>query len=718
MDMSEQTQQTGQQEVNAPLSQLAQACGVATEYKGQQGEIHVIADRVVAKVLTALGIDVEADDAEGIAAHLQRLTQERQEALCSPTVLQELGVPTALTLNCQPGALAASLTLEDGSDGSGELLLRAGEEGQTLLELGSGIPMGYHRLDLQAGERQQRATLITAPQRIPLPEAVKEHARWGWMTQLYSVRSHGSWGVGDFADLAQLLAAAGSKSGADFMLINPIHAGEPQAPLQPSPYFPASRTFLNPLYIRPQSIAAYKELGESERMQADQLFAQAAEQNSDPNRLDRDLAWTCKKQALWLIFQQARPSLRVDSAFAQFVRAGGQELESFALWCLAYQHWGQPQERADSWFRSESPHSARVQALKASDQEGFEFYLWLQWVANQQLEEAQRSGKAAGMVLGLMEDMAVGVNPLGEDVWSHPERYARGASVGAPPDAFNQQGQNWLQPPLDPLDLERTGYKAYRQLVGGMFAHSGAIRIDHALGLFRLWWIPAGSPASEGTYVTYNYKAMLSVLAIEATRAGGIVVGEDLGVVPDFAAQALADRGVLGTIIEWFEQKDGVFKNPAGYRKYALAAVTTHDLPPTAGYLQYEHVHIRERLGLLAQSAQEFEAAAQDEHRAMLQFLVAGGWLDPAVAGDERGHTQEIVEAMHRAVLSAPSLLKMAALVDGVGESRSQNQPGTIDEYPNWRVPLADEKGRVVYAEEVFDLPRVQALAQVMREGI
>ncbi len=350
-----------------------------------------------------------------------------------------------------------------------------------------------------------------------------------------------------------------------------------------------------------------------------------------------------------------------------------------------------------------------------------EFQCWLQWIADEQVSAAQQIAKNSGMALGLMQDMAVGVHSLGADVWWNPERFAVGSvTVGCPPDFYNQQGQDWGQPPFNPNYLNATGYGVYRDMVHTMFAHAGAVRIDHVLGLFRLWWIPQGEGAKNGAYVTYNVDAMIAILTIEASRADGLVIGEDLGTVPNYVRKVLASHGVLGTVVEWFARVDDSpnagdpYDDPTNYRKYALASVTTHDLPPTAGYLQFEHVQLRERLHLLTESVESFQASATAERQAMLNRLRTLGLISDEEADDADSHIPQIVEAMHAMLRKSPSLLIQAALVDGVGERRTQNQPGTSDQYPNWRIPLADEHGRVVHTDEVFDLPRVKSLAAIM----
>ena len=491
-------------------------------------------------------------------------------------------------------------------------------------------------------------------------------------------------------------------------------------PLEPSPYLPESRRFLNVTYIRPQDIPEYATLPDDVRAQVDALHASVAACNDESTPMDINAAWEAKRPALRLIFDAGRNNKR-ELEFEYFKATAGPDLNSFATWCLCFEVWGAPWGE-NRWFFEKTIDDPTVQTLVKDHHDLFEFNRWLQWIAAEQVNDAQHTALDYGMTLGLMQDMAVGVHGLGADAWANPERFASGGvTVGCPPDFYNQQGQDWGQPPFNPRYLEATGYQVYREMVHSMYEHAGAVRIDHVLGLFRLWWIPQGLGARNGAYVMYNHEAMLGVLAIEATRAGGMVIGEDLGTVPDYVRRILADHGVLGTDVEWFNRVDDSpnagdpYRAPQEYRKQALASVTTHDLPPTAGYLNFEHVKLREELHLLSEPVEVFAASAMAERTAMMNRLVEGGYITQAVADDVEGHVQEIVEAMHAMLTDTPSLLLQAALVDGVGECRSQNQPGTSSEYSNWRVPLADGEGHVVHTDEVFDLPRVQSLSAVMR---
>lgn len=719
-----------------PLVKLAKACGVATFYIDQLGDYTEITDEALVGVLDALGYP--ATTSENIENSLKRVQEKRNSELLPPTVVCFIGAKTIVPIHSEeatssPEKIHITLTLEDGSQYEEPLnnFETSKEDGLTL-ELPQDLPMGYHTLLAKVEGKNGKtvahaqSTLIYAPAKIPLPQSVQERHRWGYMTQLYSVRSKESWGVGDYGDLRRLLKDAGSIGKADFMLINPIHACAPVAPLEPSPYLPESRRFLNVTYIRPQDIPEYAHLSDSQRKEVEILHEGVEALNNNPNPMDINAAWNAKLPALKLIFKQPRSAER-EQDFADFKARSGEDLDAFATWCVAFEVWGAPWGD-NLWFDTTGKGTPQIDMLRREHADLLEFHRWLQWIADEQVAAAHAEAKAAGMAIGLMQDMAVGVHGYGADVWWSPERFANGVSVGAPPDFYNQQGQDWGQPPFDPNYLDETGYIAYRDMVHNVFLHAGAVRIDHVLGLFRLWWIPRGQGAKNGAYVYYNVDAMLAVLSIEATRAGGLVIGEDLGTVPAYVSKVLASHGILGTVVEWFTHNDEaekaakkagkkeiIFADPSTYREYALASVTTHDMPPTAGYLAFEHVKIREELHLLTDSVESFQKAASAERDAMMKMLLDGGWISKEAAEHVEDHVQEIVEAMHAIMRTSPSLLLQVALVDAVGEKRSQNQPGTSTEYPNWRIPLADKDGNVVHTGDVFKSQRVLNMAAIMR---
>ena len=719
--MTEQTENATR--LARPIIRLAKLVGIATSYVGMSRDYHEIEDDVLVAVLKALGIDASNDGA--IEQSITTIQRERDARIVPPTVLHVVGKESKVEVH--GGALdvpEASIMLEDGGAYAGKIELEGGSD--TVVEVDGGfvctsylvlpadLPEGYHTLEVTVGGKTEIATVISAPEKIELLDDMKEGSLWGWMSQLYSIRSSGSWGIGDYEDLKTLLVESKKKTGADFMLINPLHAAEPVPPIEPSPYLPISRRFINFSYIRPESMPEYAVLSPEDKAKVDELHEQVKPLNGNARILDRETMWRTKMQALWIIYKSGLSAQR-HAEFDQYLAEVGDEIESYATWCLCYDKWGASNGSDDDWVRKYNRDSEEVAQLRAQYPDTLEFYRWLEWVATEQLHAAQQAAREAGMKIGFVADMAVGVHPAGSDVWWNPERFAKGATVGAPPDMFNQQGQDWSQPPLNPIALEQTGYKVYRDMVHGMFSNAGAVRIDHILGLFRLWWIPEGKKAMDGTYVHYDSDIMLGILALEASRAGGVVVGEDLGVVPAYVSKSLSEHGILGCAVEWFEQFDGEFRAPKDWRPYALASVNTHDLPPAAGYLEYGHVKLREQLGLLSGPVEEFQKSAEAEHNAMLSMLVDEGYLDASALEDELANENEIIDALYRGLKGSPCKLMAASIVDAVGEKRTQNQPGTSNEYPNWRIPLADGDGNVVPLEQLFDNTRLQEIAAIMR---
>ena len=534
--MTEQTENATR--LARPLIRLAKLVGVATSYVGMSHDYHEIEDDVLVAVLGALGIDASNDEA--INQSITSIKSERETRVVAPTVLHVVGKESKVEVH---GGMfdvpEASITLENGKQFTGKISHEGGEKiaheingsffFTSYLVLPADLPEGYHTLEVTVGSETETATVISAPEKIELLDDMKNGSLWGWMSQLYSIRSKGSWGVGDFEDLKTMLVEAKKKTGSDFMLINPMHAAEPVPPLTPSPYLPISRRFITFSYIRPESMPEYLTLSHEDRAEVDALHEQVELLNDDARLIDRDAMWRVKKHALWVIYKAGRTKAR-QAEFDRYLAECGDEIESYATWCLCYDKWGAPSDDADNWVRKYNRDSEEVAQLREKFPDTLEFYRWLEWVATDQLHAAQQAARKAGMKIGIVADMAVGVHPAGSDVWWNPERFAKGATVGAPPDMFNQQGQDWSQPPLNPIALEQTGFRVYRDMVHGMFANAGAVRIDHILGLFRLWWIPEGKPATDGTYVHYDSDVMLGILALEASRAGGVVVGEDLGI--------------------------------------------------------------------------------------------------------------------------------------------------------------------------------------------
>jgi 4-alpha-glucanotransferase len=483
------------------------------------------------------------------------------------------------------------------------------------------------------------------PQRCPLPPR-----EWGWMAQLYGVRSAASWGIGDLADLARLAGWSAGDCGAGFVLVNPLHAVRPGLPQEPSPYFPASRRFVNPLYLAIEELPEVGLLDPDARAEVLRLGTEARALNAAP-LIDRDAIYRAKDRALALLATVDAPVRR--AALSAYRAEQGGALEEFATWCaLAERHEG-PYDRWPAGVRH--PRADGIEAARRELDGRVAYHAWLQWLCAEQLAEAQRCARDAGMPVGLVLDLAVGVDPGGADAWAQQDDLARGFTIGAPPDSFNTKGQDWRLPPWRPDRLARSGCALFRDLVRATVAHAGGIRVDHAMGLFRLWWVPEGADPSEGTYVRYPAEEMLTVLAEECALAGAVAVAEDLGTVEPGVPETLRDRGLLGSAVLWFEDGPAV-----SYPEQAFASVTTHDLPTAIGFWTDDRPELT------------------GDDRARVRALL----------GVETDDVEELVVAMHEFVGSTPSLLAAVALGDAVGDPRQPNLPGTTDEYPSWRIAL------------------------------
>jgi len=698
------------------LRELAAAHQVATDFWDWQGN-HVETSRdTLVGVLAALGVSAETE--EDARASLAEVRDRPWRRTLPPVVVVRSGRPYDLPVHVPHGA---GVRVWADLEGGGTLDLTQQDRwvdprevhgvltGEATFAVPTDLPLGWHVLRAQHDRSADvaEAHLVVTPDRLPFPLSGQPPA-WGFMTQLYSVRSKRSWAHGDLDDLAELAAWSGADLGAGFVLVNPLHAPAPTTPMEPSPYLPVTRRFVSPLYLRVEAVPEFAYLTGAARGEVERLALCQRALNEADLLIDRDAVWEAKRSALALVHTVPRSAAR-ERDYRAFLAREGERLRDFATWCALAEVHGAEWDRWPEELRD--PHSDAVAAARDDLAERVDFYCWLQWLLDEQLAAAQRRARRAGMPLGVVHDLAVGVHPHGADTWALGSAVARGVTVGAPADAFNQLGQDWSQPPWRPDGLAEEGYLPYRDMLRTVLRHAGGIRVDHVIGLFRLWWIPEGRPAAEGAYVRYDHDALVGILALEAHRAGAVVIGEDLGTVEPWVRDYLADRGVLGTSILWFERDDhGVPRPPESWRELCLAAVTTHDLPPTAGYLTGEHIRIRAELDLLTRTVDEERAVDQADQRAWLDVLASRGWLD-ASTPDEEG----TVLALYRALAATPSRLLGVALTDAVGERRAMNQPGTHGEYPNWRLPLADGSGAPVLLDDLVGSARAHRLAAAVR---
>ena len=714
------TGEVAQSSPDSPLARLAAQYGVAAAYQNWADERVQVADETVVQVLGLLGVDASGD------AEVERALAAAEVApwrrLVDPTVVVRQGAPASLGVRAPAGVRpVVRVVLEDGS------VAPAPEAGEPEEERDvdgtrrvltphrlADLPLGWHRVEVTAGEETGSGVLVVAPPRVELPASLER--AWGWMTQLYSVRSSGDWGLGDYADLAELVRWSGGL-GAGVLLVNPLHAPAPLVPVEPSPYSPSSRRFRSPVYLRVTATPEYTAADAGLRARVDALRP-----DTPADRIDRDVVWAAVAQALELLYPGSRAPER-ERALAAYQQEQGPGLTDFATWCALAERHGVPWHDWPEQLRN--PQSEAVAEARAELSDRVRFYCWLQLLCDEQLAAAAAAARETGMPVGVVHDLAVGVDAGGADAWALQADLALGVTVGAPPDSFNQKGQDWGLPPWRPDRLPETGYAPFRDMVRSVLRHAGGIRVDHVMGLSRLWWVPPGCSAAEGTYVSYDLDAMLGVIALEATRAGAVVVGEDLGTVEPAVTEGLADNGVLGSAVLWFEREaDGTTPLPPGqWRELAMASVTTHDLPTAAGFLTSEHVRVRSELGQLGRPVEEEQASADRERAALLALARSEG-----VLGDDTGDAEADLEAqvlaLHALLVRSPSRLVLAALGDALRDRRQPNLPGTTDEYPNWRLPVArpprvqDGEPEPVSFEELRVDPAVTRLAKLLTDGV
>ncbi len=542
----------------------------------------------------------------------------------------------------------AEVTLEDGStrhvDG----------------ELPEDFPLGYHWLQAPGGPRRR---LVVSPGRCWLPA----DRAWGWAVQLYATRSRASWGIGDLADLRAVRELAAGQ-GAGFVLVNPLHAVAPTPQQEASPYLPATRRFRNPVYLRVEEVPG-----------ADRVDVGSGTDLSDGDLIDRDAVWARKREALRRVFDATG---RDEPAFPDWWWHQGQKLQDWATWCALADVHGPDWHTWPDELRD--PRSEAVGRFVAGHERDVAFHAWLQWCLSLQLERATE-----GMTV--IQDLPIGVAGGGADAWTWQGVLAQGPTVGAPPDEFNSSGQDWGSPPLVPWRLRAADYEPFVESIRATMAGAGGLRIDHVMGLFRLWWVPAGGGAVDGAYVRYPAEDLLDIVALESHRAQAVVVGEDLGTVEEGVREALAEHGILSYRLLWFEDDD-----PAEWPEAAMAAVTTHDLPTVAGLWT----------GADLEEQRQYGTGTDEELERGRETLL--GRL-PGLK--KKSKPEKAVKRAHELLAQAPSLLLSATLDDALAVERRPNVPGTTDR-PNWSLPLP------VPVEELAGHELLGKVARILADGV
>ena len=683
----------------SPLHLLAERAGVLAEYVDQTGAVRRTSDDTRAGLLDALGYD--AGDEGAVRRTLGALDARDAERLVAPThVLLRAshaarGRRSADALELRgAGAWELHVRTEDGAVHESRGRARADAAGVARVPLPAGLPLGRHavRLTLGAGgaARTAEQTLIVAPDRCPDPAVVLGGQRaFGLTANLYAVRSARNWGAGDATDLRALVRFAAG-AGAAFVGVNPLHALR-NAGDEISPYSPVSRLFRNVLYLDVDALPELADAPEARRMLAAPAFRRTLARLRAATHVDYAAVMRLKLPALELLHAAFRRRTRGPRrrAYARYVGAQGVALARFATF-LAIEETAGAAGGWRAWPEAlRSPESPAVAAHARLHADRVDFHRWLQFALDEQLAAAAAEARERGLPIGLYQDLAIGTSPSSSDAWSFPGLFVEGASIGAPPDPLAPQGQNWGLPPLHPHRLAEQGYGYWSALVRGALRHAGALRIDHILGLFRQFWIPAGMSGAAGAYVRVPTRDLLAVLALESTRARALVVGEDLGTVPPEVPAVLERWGILSSRVLYFEREgEGGFQPARAYPRLALATANTHDLPTLAGFRAGTDVTIRRRLGLVGGATAERAArrARAGEVAALVRRLADEGILDPADEPDDLA----LRAAVHTFLRRTPAWLVGLSLDDLVGEAEPVNVPGVSPaDFPSWTRRLA-----------------------------
>lgn len=687
---------------HSPLRLLADLVGIIPEYLDQSGkETRITTDETRQAILRIMGFDVSTP--ERARASLEELERREWDQLISPVRVIRRSDPEARTIRFRVGEgvttpVAWSVELRPESGEPYHLRGTAIPEwgGAVMLELDDLPPIGYHtlRVAVRAGAEQRTGeqSLILVPDACPSVMDLAGRDRvFGVIANLYTVRSARNWGIGDLSDLGQLLQWTAEQGGA-FVGVNPLHALRNRG-MDVSPYSPVSRVFRNPIYLDVTAVPELDASDEARRMLEGAEVAAELEslRNEDHVEYERvmELKWRVL-QALYRTFreQHAARDTERGGAFDRYVREQGEALTRFATFEALVDHFGDGNWR--EWpepFRNAG--SMQVAAFREEHESEVDFQRWIQFELDRQLGQVAARGQHAGLSIGLYQDLAIGSSPSGADAWTNPDLFLSGVSIGAPPDQYSASGQNWGLPPLNPLALRADAYRFWIGLVRASMRHGGALRIDHAMGLFRQFWIPDGMTGKDGAYIRFPADDLLGILALEATRRRAAVVGEDLGTVTPEVPPTLHGWGVLSSRVFYFEREGEQFRPAADYEPMALATANTHDMPTLAGFWRGRDIELKREVEMIG-SEEEVEAQRRErakERVAILELLAAERIL-PSAQEPER--TEELRGAVHAFLCRTPAMMVGFNLDDLVGEVEPVNLPGVPpDRFSSWTRKLS-----------------------------
>lgn len=660
---------------------LATRAGFAVEWTDQSGAAQTVAPETLRRLLKALDLPCESDaQARDSLARLAEI-ERRPAALVTATVGE------SFTVSGKPGP--ARLIREDGE--IFDFMLMEAEGGRARVR--PILEAGYHTLEAGGAS----LALAIAPRRgRSILDAAGGRRMWGLAAQVYGLTRKGDGGIGDLGGVAALAETLG-RSGADALALSPLHAGFTADPHHFGPYSPSSRLFLNPLHADPEFLFGEERVEEASRVAGVSEMRHAQERAP---LIDWPTAARAKLATLRALFESFRAVEQAESAagrlaadFASFRAEGGALLEEHARFeALHGDRFGADMHQWNwrSWPEAlRDPRGPEVARFAESHAETVAFHVFLQWVADRSFARAQAAAKGSGMSVGLISDLAVGMDAGGSHAWSRQSDVLVGLSVGAPPDLFNADGQAWGLATFSPIALKTTGYAPFLATLRACMKHAGGVRIDHAMGLARLWMAPEGESAKHGAYLAFPVDDMLRLVALESARNDAVVVGEDLGTVPEGFREKLAGAGIAGMRVLQFERDANRFFPPHYYPADALAMTTTHDLPTMAGWWSGADITLRasiagEQFGETV--ANNLGERAAERTTLWAAFIEAGAASGPPPAAED---TAPVVDAAIEFLGMTPSKLVLVPLEDALGQVEQPNLPGTLDEHPNWRRRLS-----------------------------
>ena len=696
----------------ALIERLAALRGIGAAYHDYRGELKVFSLDTKIAILRAMGCAV--DDASALAATLSQSEIARWRNFLPPVAAARaarIAVDINVTAREFGSLVVWSVNLEDGSRRDGATstadcreIWRGEVEGSWItrrrFELPFDLPPGYHELQAKvSGRASDRCLLIISPPRCYEPAAIKDGRRlWGIAVQLYTLRSLQNWGIGDFRDLNSLIRWTAS-CGAAFVGLNPLHALAPADPARSSPYSASSRHFLNVLYISVPAVPEFEECAAARNRVAEPEIQNRLRELRAQEYVDYAGVADLKFEILALLYQDFRdrhvgPLSERGRRFRAFVAAQGEALQLHARFDALDRHFRGTLGCASGWlnwpeeFREVNGRAATGFALEHPAE--VEFFAYLQWLAHEQLAGAQELARELGMPIGLYGDYAVGANPSGSETWADRTSYCLSAEIGAPPDPLALKGQGWGIPPQDPSAMQSQRLQGFVRLIRNNMRYYGALRLDHVMSLFRLWWVPDGYSPTQGAYVHYPLHQLLTVLTLESARSSCVVVGEDLGLVPDEMRQAMPEFGLYHYKVLLFEKIDGRFRRPDEYMQHALATLTTHDMPTLRSYWEGRDIELRRRLHLYP--SVEVEKAIIEERghdRELLLAALRDQGLSPAAPSTPfEPFNAELESALQLYLARSPTALVALQIEDLLGMVDPVNVPGTDREYPNWQRKL------------------------------